>query len=406
MKDPKNKNHTRGFLGRFWSVTNFDEPDIDSFARNLIKKETIAGIRLMTLLFFCLLIAAAFLNKFVNLGGPPLYAYLLLAVLCLHVLLASFHSQGIDALYLLAIALLMISSTTLVLMAHKSGVFSPTFFTGVALIFIFIPFIPWGLREASLVSFLIYLVITLSVLSSKDHFSTKSIILLQFFMLSIGFIVLALVGKYVDVRRNEILGLFGLQKSHSEMQQLSYKDPLTETWNRRYLHESFFQITSDFTQIGKTYYFVLMDIDNFKDINDTYGHDYGDHILQWTSESFSKKLRQDEYFFRMGGDEFALILGDKPLHRLQEGLAALNTEVATLGAGEHAGVTISIGMTAMQPGEKFDLRKIYKKADKALYAAKRHKGSWVVSTTGEAMLEKKLSQDAAGSVNSASEGRG
>ncbi len=78
--------------------------------------------------------------------------------------------------------------------AHKTGVFSPTFYAGVALIFIFIPFIPWGIREASLVAFLIYLVITLSVLSSTQKFPAGSMILLQFFMFSTAFIVLAMVG--------------------------------------------------------------------------------------------------------------------------------------------------------------------------------------------------------------------
>jgi diguanylate cyclase (GGDEF)-like protein len=368
-----------GFLDRFWTVTNYNEKKLNVFAKDLIRKETQTGIQMMTLVFFCLLVMAAFLDHFVGLGGPSAYAYLVLAVLCLHVLLASRHSQELDVLYLLAISLLMISSTTLVLLAHKSGSFSPTFYAGVALIFIFIPFVPWGMREASLVSFLIYLVITLSILSSNQHFPKDSIILVQFFMLSIAFIVLAMVGKNTDVRRNEIIGLFGLQKSHAEMQLLSYRDPLTDIWNRRYLQEKFYQISIQLRQNKKPYYFVLFDIDEFKQINDTYGHDYGDHILQWTAESFGKGLGHGDYLFRLGGDEFALIIGKEPLQCLHMGLGELCKEVEKIGKVEHDGVAISMGMATVLPDEQVELREIYKKSDKALYAAKRHKGSWLVA---------------------------
>jgi diguanylate cyclase (GGDEF)-like protein len=370
---------TPGILERIWTVTNFKEPAMNTFAKDIIKNETRSGIQLMTLVFFCLLVTAAFLDHFVGLGGPSSYAYLVLAVLCLHVMLASRHSQELDVLYLLAISLLMISSTTLVLLAHKSGTFSPTFYAGVALIFIFIPFVPWGMREASLVSFLIYLVITLSILSSNHHFPKDSIILLQFFMLSTAFIVLAMVGKNTDVRRNEIVSLYGLQKSHAEMQLLSYRDPLTDIWNRRYLQERFYIISSRFRQLQKSYYFVLFDIDDFKQINDTHGHDYGDHILQWTAESFGKGLDQGDYIFRMGGDEFAIIIGNEPLQCLHVGLGELGKEIKRIGKVGNAGVAISLGMTTVLPEEQIELREIYKKADKALYAAKRHKGSWLVA---------------------------
>jgi len=368
-----------GFLDRFWTVTNFKQPEMNIFAQDIIKKETRTGIQMMTLVFFFLLVSAAFLDRLVGLGGPSTYAYLVLAVLCLHVLLASRHSRELDVLYLLAISLLIISSTTLVLLAHKSGSFSPTFYAGVALIFIFIPFVPWGMREASLVSFLIYLVITLSILSPNHHFSSDSIILLQFFMLSTAFIVLAMVGRNTDVRRNEIIGLFGLQKSHAEMQLLSYRDPLTDIWNRRHLQEKFYNISKQLRQQNKPYYFVLFDIDDFKQINDTHGHDYGDHVLQWTAESFGKGLDHGDYIFRMGGDEFALIIGKEPLQCLQMGLAELCKEIEKIGKVDDAGVAISLGMTTILPEEQIELREIYKKADKALYAAKRHKGSWLVA---------------------------
>ena len=388
-----------GTFERFWTATNFNEPEVNIFARDIIKKDTIAGIQLMTLLFFSLLVATALLHQFVDFHGPPFSAYLLLAVLCLHVLLASFHSQEIDVLYLLAISLLMISSTTLVLMAHKTGVFSPTFYAGVALIFIFIPFIPWGIREASLVAFLIYLVITLSVLSSSQKFPAGSMILLQFFMFSTAFIVLAMVGRNTDLRRNEIKGLFGLQKSHAQMQVLSYRDPLTDVWNRRYLQEKFYIISNELSQLQKPYYFVLFDIDDFKQINDTYGHDYGDHILQWTAEAFSRNMVPGDHIFRMGGDEFALIIGNEPLQCLQKGLDALKKEVTTIGKVEHAGVAVSFGMITVEPEEQKDLREIYKKVDKALYAAKRHKGSWLVAAGNDAAPDMDVSLNHAGEAS-------
>jgi diguanylate cyclase (GGDEF)-like protein len=379
MDNVKKETSTPVIFERFWTVTNFNDSKLNIFARDILKKETQTGIQLMTLVFFCLLVMAALLDHFVGLGGPTSYAYLVLAALCLHVLLASRHFQELDVLYLLAISLLMISSTTLILLAHKSGTFSPTFFAGVALIYIFIPFVPWGIREASLVSLLIYLVITLSILSSNHHFSSDSIILLQFFMLSIALIILTMVGKNSDVRRKEIMGLFSLQKSHAEMQLLSYRDPLTDIWNRRYLQEKFYQIASRFRQLKKPLYFVLFDLDDFKQINDINGHDYGDRILQWTAESFGRYLDHEDYFFRVGGDEFAFILSNEPLQFLQSGLSELCKEVEKIGKIGHGGVSISFGMNTLLPGEQAELREIYKKTDKALYASKRHKGSWLVA---------------------------
>jgi len=387
MANLKKKMDSPGLFGRLWTLTNFNEPEMNVFAKDIIRKDAVAGIQMMTLLFFCLLLASAFLDHFVALGGPPLSSYLLLAVLCLHVMLASFRSREIDALYLLALSLLMISCTTLVLMAHKNGSFSPTFYAGVALIFIFIPFVPWGMREASLVTLLLYIVITLSVLSSSKNFPLNSIIQLQFFMLSTAFIILAMVGRNTEVRRNEIMGLFGLKKSHAQMRLLSYKDPLTEIWNRRYLQEKFYDISNEFNELKRNYFFILFDIDGFKQINDTYGHDYGDHILQWTTESFKKCLGPGNYLFRIGGDEFAIIIGNEPWQCLHTAIGDLHKELEKFGKVGHTAVSFSFGMINVASEKQKDLREIYKKADKALYAAKRHQGNWLVEVGDDSLSE-------------------
>ena len=94
---------------------------------------------------------------------------------------------------------------------------------------------------------------------------------------------------------------------------------------------------------------------------------------------FSENLKQDEYLFRVGGDEFAIIVGDEPEAFLQKSNKQLQEEVTRIGRPGHSGVFLSFGMITVLPQDIIDLKDIYKKADKVLYVAKRNKGSWLAA---------------------------
>ena len=80
---------------------------------------------------------------------------------------------------------------------------------------------------------------------------------------------------------------------------------------------------------AQSFYFILMDIDKFKLLNDTFGHDCGDQVLQWIVSAFQKYLEKHDILIRMGGDEFALITSwEAPQKLIQLGLAEFEKMLA------------------------------------------------------------------------------
>ena len=212
-----------------------------------------------------------------------------------------------SALYMLGTTLLMISGTAFVLLAHKTGDFNQVLFASVALLFMVAPLVPWGLREAVLVTGLIYLTFTVSTLTSYERFDSESLWSLQFIMLSAGLISLLLVMRNTTIRKADLQTRFDLEQTNRKILHLSNKDPLTGAWNRRFLKNVFEAKTQAWHADGKDFHFAYLDLDNFKPINDNCGHDFGDEVLRCVSQHFTVALGDDGYLVRMGGDEFALL---------------------------------------------------------------------------------------------------
>ena len=366
-------------LTQAWSIVDFGLPELNDYARRIMEKETKNGMMILCCIFFLLLVSAAILNSTLGLCGPFLYTYGILALLCIHVFIASKVLKDLLTIHLLGITLLVISSTALVLIAHKTGIFSVPLLAGIVFIFLVVPLVPWGLREATIVTVLVYGVFTLSTWSVSGRFDPLTLLLLQFFMISAGCIILTIVARNARLRKKEIKSMYELQMAHDEVRLLSKQDPLTEAWNRRHLQEKFFRTTMEFRQKNLPYFFVLFDIDLFKEINDTYGHDYGDRILQWISKAFRENLSAGELFVRMGGDEFALLMSSDPEEYISKSLRQFNMIVEKFGQQGHRSVSMSFGMVKVMPDDHSRLSLIYKKADMALYAAKKKKGNWLMA---------------------------
>jgi len=119
---------------------------------------------------------------------------------------------------------------------------------------------------------------------------------------------------------------------------------------------------------------LLVDIDNFKDVNDTYGHLVGDKVIRYVGSLMSANVKGKDTVARMGGEEFAVLLPDTPLanaERVSETLRAAieRSRVKRADTGEAVGrVTVSIGVTTYCQGDTFD--EFVGRADKALYASK------------------------------------
>jgi diguanylate cyclase (GGDEF)-like protein len=169
-----------------------------------------------------------------------------------------------------------------------------------------------------------------------------------------------------------------LRASRQHMQHLAYVDSLTGLPNRRDFNERMATMTA--ADAGGAFVLLLIDLDHFKSINDTLGHDAGDALLKTVADRLAGTLRDGDALARLGGDEFALILNpapDPPAHveaLCERIVAALARPV--LHQGQSLLTSASIGM-AMFPRDGLTSDTLYKAADTALYAAKAAgRGTW------------------------------
>jgi len=156
--------------------------------------------------------------------------------------------------------------------------------------------------------------------------------------------------------------------------ELAITDSLTGLYNRRYLESHLGNLIEHFSNRGKTLSVLAIDVDFFKAINDTHGHDAGDKVLQELAVRIKQHTRSIDLCCRTGGEEFVLVLPSTDLvaaaiiaERLRKSIASKSFAV---GKAQGVPVTVSIGIACL--GDVSDsLDKILKRADDALYAAKR-----------------------------------
>jgi diguanylate cyclase (GGDEF)-like protein len=167
----------------------------------------------------------------------------------------------------------------------------------------------------------------------------------------------------------------------------SIRDPLTNLYNRRYMEEILEQEASRAKRRGTTVGILMLDIDHFKRLNDTYGHEAGDAILQELGGLLQRSIRGGDTACRYGGEEFLLILPEANLkateRRAQELLEQVR-EMAVLYQERTFRITISIGVAAL-PTHGPSIQDTVRASDVALYQAKRNGRDQVVvaSNTGE-----------------------
>ncbi len=166
------------------------------------------------------------------------------------------------------------------------------------------------------------------------------------------------------------------------LEHLSNTDSLTGLTNRRALTDSLIYEVDRARRYGSDLSLILCDIDSFKAINDTYGHDAGDRALQIISETLKAQLRKADIAGRYGGDEFMLILPETSLEGAEnladKLLAVVRTTALQIPAGLAVPLSISIGVAGLQTSDG-TVDALVKRADKALYSSKQ-RGRNCVST--------------------------
>ena len=199
--------------------------------------------------------------------------------------------------------------------------------------------------------------------------------------------IAAYYGKLVDIEQ------FHMEESHWQTEAIT--DPLTGLFNRAGIQEKAALLLAE----GQPLSFFFLDLDDFKQINDTYGHGTGDQVLRYIAQQIKKRMRPEDLIGRIGGDEFLIVLpGDFDANGLSRragqlceifsGIHIKTGENGERSASIHLSGSIGVSLSP-QDGQNYDV--LLEKADNALYAAKQSgKNTWRFYSDQMASAEKHI----------------
>ncbi|MGA7595984.1 MAG: EAL domain-containing protein [Gallionella sp.] len=178
------------------------------------------------------------------------------------------------------------------------------------------------------------------------------------------------IGSHIDISDRK--------SAENEIRLLAYYDPLTQLPNRRLLMDRFHHALVSSARNHRAGALLFIDLDNFKDLNDSLGHDIGDQLLQQVAQRLTSGIRDDDTASRLGGDEFVVMLENLSEHELEaashaelvsEKILALLSQPYQLGSHEYRS-SASIGATLFY-GNSLASDELLKQADIAMYQAKK-----------------------------------
>lgn len=192
----------------------------------------------------------------------------------------------------------------------------------------------------------------------------------------------------IEIQQQQLMeSTNALKHANTKLEQASYTDSLTGIFNRRYFNLVYEREFKRAIRGGKAITFMMIDIDFFKQYNDTYGHLQGDIALKNVAHVLKTSLlRPGDFVFRLGGEEFGIILTDTDCPNARQMAEKIRFNVESLGM-EHksnkltATVTISIGAICAIPTESMNNESLLHSADTNLYAAKDRGRNKVIFTS-------------------------
>jgi diguanylate cyclase (GGDEF)-like protein len=170
------------------------------------------------------------------------------------------------------------------------------------------------------------------------------------------------------VRANERLSTL-----NKELEEISITDGLTQAFNRQYFMDRIKQEVKRASRYGTHVSLLMFDIDHFKRVNDTYGHQAGDAVLAFFAGLIREDLRETDLFARYGGEEFSLLamaMDSAEAVLLAERMRRKVEAAEFVHSGQRLKVTVSIGVSTWLPEIRENFDELIRRADEALYRAK------------------------------------
>jgi diguanylate cyclase (GGDEF)-like protein len=192
------------------------------------------------------------------------------------------------------------------------------------------------------------------------------------------------MGNIVDMETEEVVtyaaslirNILGINilnaRLYQKTQRLALIDGLTGLYNKDIFIEFLRKACDQSERHGSAFFLSIIDVDDFKAINDTHGHPIGDEVLTQLGLLFKNTVRKSDVIARFGGEEFAWIIRANDLGRINAVLERLRTNVLDNEFPNAIRMTISIGLSRYDPHSKDTMEKLIDRTDQALYRAKRN----------------------------------
>lgn len=250
-----------------------------------------------------------------------------------------------------------------------------------ALLLVYIIILLFGIFRLNYRNFLYISLFTLltygAVIAMLNYFRPQKvnfqIEFLQWFVFAIVLATFSAIGGYISaLRHNLSTNTAELEKSISRIRELSIRDELTGVYNRRHFMDLLEYEKNRASRGGAQFSIVMLDIDNFKGVNDQYGHLIGDEILRTVTVAIGQSLRSTDFCGRYGGDEFLLVLTQTDINAATICAERVRSSIEKSvfpDLGPEFKITSSLGLTEYHIRE--DIGKMIARADEALYLAKK-----------------------------------
>ena len=181
-----------------------------------------------------------------------------------------------------------------------------------------------------------------------------------------------LIKEFESIRYSLELTFKRLKNEQENLYNLSTKDPLTQLYNRNDLYSQVNRIIASANRTNKKFAIIFLDLDNFKNINDSIGHHFGDIVLKRIANYLRSAIRENDIPARIGGDEFLIVLPEiEDEHNILEVVKRIQSHIAAPIHinNERYNITVSMGV-AVYPKDGKDFNTLLKHADIAMYKAK------------------------------------
>jgi diguanylate cyclase (GGDEF)-like protein len=200
----------------------------------------------------------------------------------------------------------------------------------------------------------------IAIESMNIIYAILGFLVMEFVLIGSAIYISSALRKEVAEKTSEIRQL------NEQLSAYANKDDLTGVANRR----CFFEVLDKRFNVGEPFGLAWIDVDHFKNLNDTYGHNTGDKVLRPVAQTIRSTLRESDFVGRVGGEEFGLILGENTVEECLRATDRVRDKVSKCCNDTGHSITISIGIVMWNPGDSTKADELTHRSDLALYRAK------------------------------------